>query len=157
MSNEHADPPLTVRPPAVVLDATKTALNERGLDMRGLVVAALSEFADDPDRVVARLARRWPPSKLRGQPRPVAGVIYAFRPAGGRWHGHPRALPEGQYGTATMDFQPVAPNRFTGQLEIRYGDIHDDVLPSYYVFTTVEGKRMRPTTVVHELLFGTSE
>jgi hypothetical protein len=156
MSNEHADPPLTVRPPLPVLEAAKDALESRGLDMRGFVVASLDELADETDQVLARLAHRWPPPKPRGQPRPPAGVIYAFRTADdpSTWYGPLDALPAGEFETGTLDFQPVAPNRFTGQLEVRYGPVDDDVLPSFYAFTTVDGKRVRPTTEVHGLLFG---
>jgi hypothetical protein len=55
-----------------------------------------------------------------------------------------------------MDFQPALPNRFRGQLEIRYGPLvaDEDTPPSTFVYTTVGEMRMRPTVAVHDLLFG---
>lgn len=162
MSDQHADrAAITIRGPEELFDAARTVLDARNLDMRGFVVACLAALASRTDPVLTCLAPDWPPPKPLGQPRPFAGVIYAFRRVddgpGGRWHGQPGALPDGQYGTATMDFNPVAPNRFTGQLEVRHGDVDDALLPSYYAFTTVAGQRMRPTAEVHEILFGAGE
>lgn len=155
MSDQHIDrAAINIRGPEELFNKTKELLTNRGLDMKGFVIASLAELADDPDHVISRLAHRWPPPKPRSHPRPIAGVLYAFRPVNGRhWYGQPKTLPDGQFDTSTMNFQPPAPNRFTGQLEVRYGDAQDELLPDYYAFTTVDKKRLRPTVEVHELLF----
>jgi transcriptional regulator with XRE-family HTH domain len=89
-------------------------------------------------------------------------LIYAFRVCDtsppGSWHGEPGALESG-YGAAVIPFYPDNGNTaFAGhELEIRYGQVADDRLPSFLQgYTTVNGVRMRPTAVVQDLLFGTS-
>ncbi|MTD57176.1 hypothetical protein [Amycolatopsis pithecellobii] len=69
MGSQHADPALTVRPPAEVKDRADAVLKERGLPMRGFVVACLAALADDPDAFLAHLAKHWPAEKPRGRPR----------------------------------------------------------------------------------------
>jgi hypothetical protein len=76
----------------------------------------------------------------------------------GSWHGEPGALESG-YGTAVIPFCPDSGNTAFAdhELEIRYGQVADDRLPSVLQgYTTVDGVRMRPTAVVQDLLFGTS-
>jgi hypothetical protein len=69
MGSQHADPALTVRPPAEVKDRADAVLKERGLEMRGFVVACLAALADDPDALLAHLGKHWPAEKPRGRPR----------------------------------------------------------------------------------------
>lgn len=89
-------------------------------------------------------------------------LIYAFRVHDtnppGSWQGEPEAVGSG-YGTAVIEFYPNSGNTvFAGhELEIRFGQVPDDRLPSFLQgYTTVNGVRMRPTALVQDLLFGTS-
>jgi len=69
MGSQHADPALTVRPPGEVKSQAEAVLKERGLEMRGFVVACLSTLAAEPDALLAQIAGRWPAEKPRGRPR----------------------------------------------------------------------------------------
>lgn len=68
MTNQHtdSDSALTVRVPAEVLAAGKSAVAERHLQMRGFVSACLSALAADPDTFLHALEGHWPPEKTRG-------------------------------------------------------------------------------------------
>jgi transcriptional regulator with XRE-family HTH domain len=97
-----------------------------------------------------------------GTARPGPTLIYAVRVHDtnppGSWQGEPNALTSG-YGTAIIGFYPNSGNpEFVGhELEIRFGQVPDDRLPSFLQgYTTVNGVRMRPTAVVQDLLFDTS-
>ena len=93
---------------------------------------------------------------------PGLTLIYAFRvhdaDPPGSWHGEPNALNNG-YGTAVIGFYPNNGKTVLAgdELEIRYGQVPDDQLPSFLQgYTTVNGVRMRPTALVQDLLFGTT-
>ena len=91
--------------------------------------------------------------------RPPATLIYAFRAAdeaGAPWHGNPDALPPGEYETATIYFNPAQPRPFSGRLlELRYGPVDEGCEPSYLrAYTTVNNRRVAPTTAVQKELFG---
>ncbi len=75
MGSQHADPPLTVRPPADVKQRAQDVLRERDLEMRGFIVACLATLADRPDSFLAELAEHWPPQKPRGRPRHTQEVL----------------------------------------------------------------------------------
>jgi hypothetical protein len=101
-------------------------------------------------------------SGKHGTARPRPTLIYAFRirdtSPPGSWQGEPDAL-KSDYGTAVIGFYPDSGNTaFAGhELEIRFGQVPDDRLPSFLQgYTTVNGIRMRPTAIVQDLLFGTS-
>jgi hypothetical protein len=96
-------------------------------------------------------------SKHSGKKRPAPSVIYAVRIAGEEtWLGQPEALPEGDYQTVLWHPKTGRGNRFDdADLEVRIGPVEDDLLPSFYTFTTLAGRRVRPTRAVHELVFGT--
>lgn len=68
VSSNHADPPLTVRPPAEVLAATKDILDTHGHEIRGFVVACMNALGAEPDAFLAQLAEHWPAPKPRGRP-----------------------------------------------------------------------------------------
>jgi hypothetical protein len=119
----------------------------------------LSEIAQSLGVTVQRVSQM--ASGKHGTARPGPTLIYAFRihDAGppGSWQGEPDALKSG-YGTAVIGFYPDRGNsEFAGhELEIRFGQVPDDRLPSFLQgYTTVNGVRMRPTAVVQDLLFGT--
>ncbi len=69
MGSQHADPALTVRPSAEVKSRADTVLKERGLEMRGFVVACLAALAAEPEPLLATLKQHWPAEKPRGRPR----------------------------------------------------------------------------------------
>ncbi|GLY35780.1 hypothetical protein Amsp01_018040 [Amycolatopsis sp. NBRC 101858] len=74
------------------------------------------------------------------------------------WHGEPDALPPTEYQTTTWQPKTGTGNRFDGKLlEVRYGPVPDNIPPSYYTYTTVDGKRMRPTAAVHDVIFSSDE
>jgi hypothetical protein len=78
VSSQHADPALTVRPPAAVMNQAKEVLDGRGREIRGFVVACLSALNADPDRFLAQLAEHWPPTKPRGRPRRHSNVVDVY-------------------------------------------------------------------------------
>jgi hypothetical protein len=97
-----------------------------------------------------------------GAARPGPTLIYAVRihdtDPPGPWQGEPHAL-DGGYRTAVIGFHPNSgTTEFVGhELEIRFGPVPDDRLPSFLQgYTTVNGVRMRPTALVQDLLFGTA-
>lgn len=69
MSNQHADPALTVRPPAGVKTAAQAVLRAHDRDMRAFITACLTAVATDSDTMFAALAAYWPPPKRLGRPR----------------------------------------------------------------------------------------
>ena len=69
MSDNHVDPPLTVRVPADLKDAALAELDQRGLAQGAFVVAALQALRTDPEATLRQLAAHWPPAKPRGRPR----------------------------------------------------------------------------------------
>lgn len=69
MSSNHADPPLTVRPPGELKAAASDELDSRGLHMRSFVVACLAALRADPDGFLRLLTPHWPADKPRGRPR----------------------------------------------------------------------------------------
>ncbi len=86
-------------------------------------------------------------------------LIYAFRvaddPGDDGWYGEENALPQGQFETGFIDFEPAVRNRFAGhRLQVRYGPVPDDGLPpAMHAYTTVNGRRLRSTEKVQQLLF----
>jgi hypothetical protein len=70
MGSQHADPALTVRPPAKVKTSAEEVLEARGLEMRAFVVACLATLAAEPDVLLDLIGKRWPEPKPRGRPRP---------------------------------------------------------------------------------------
>ena len=85
--------------------------------------------------------------------------IYAFRAAdetGAPWHGAPDALPDGQYETGTIDFNPAAPRPYSGRtLELRYGPAEFPVMePHLRAYALVNGRRIAATADVQTELFG---
>ena len=87
-----------------------------------------------------------------------ATAVYAFQTENG-WIGPHEALPEGEYTTAFMPFNPPDPetNRFASEsLRARYGPWSGDV--SFYAALVVEAdgarRRVRVTDEIFSLLFG---
>lgn len=74
MSSQHADPALTVRPPAAVTAQAQAALKARDLKMRAFVTACLQAFNTDPDGFLDGLATHWPADKPRGRPPRATGI-----------------------------------------------------------------------------------
>jgi hypothetical protein len=140
--------------------------------LRGTVDRSVAELRDQQRRPLHEIAQMLGVTVQRisqmanskhGAARSGPTLIYAFRVRDtgppGSWQGEPGALPEGGYGTAIIGFYPNGGNAaFAGhELEIRFGQVPDDRLPSFLQgYTTVNGVRMRPTAVVQDLLFGTS-
>jgi hypothetical protein len=86
-------------------------------------------------------------------------LIYAFRDAGTKdtpWHGDPDALPVGRFDTGMLDFNPSMPRPFSGRtLEVRYGTVDAEVMPSYLrAYALVSGRRLATTADVQVELFG---
>ena len=65
----HLDPAMTVRVPDGLKDTVKAHLSDRGLDLRGLIVAALTATSSDLDATLRFLRPYWPAPKKRGRPR----------------------------------------------------------------------------------------
>ena len=91
--------------------------------------------------------------------RPPEAVIYAFRAAdepGAPWHGAPGALPDGQYETGMIDFNPAAQRPYSGhRLDVRYGPADIPVMePHLRAYALVNGRRVAPTATVQIELFG---
>lgn len=85
-------------------------------------------------------------------------LIYAFRVAGEKdtpWHGRPDALPDGEYQTGTIYFQPSQAGPFSGQtLELRYGPVDLPCEPGHLrAYAQVRNRRIAPTTEVQQELF----
>ena len=74
MGSQHADPALTVRPPAEVKAAAQAILDQRDLELRAFITACLSAIAAEPDRMLTLLAEYWPQAKRRGRPRRTPGA-----------------------------------------------------------------------------------
>jgi hypothetical protein len=74
MGSQHADPALTVRPPAEVKAAAQAVLDERDREMRAFVTACLAGVAAEPDKMLKLLTRYWPAPKARGRPRRPANA-----------------------------------------------------------------------------------
>lgn len=68
MSSRHADPALTVRPPAELTAKAKQLLGSRSRQMRGFITACLAALNANPDAFLAQLAEYWPAEKPRGRP-----------------------------------------------------------------------------------------
>jgi hypothetical protein len=86
-------------------------------------------------------------------------LIYAFRDVGTKdapWHGDPDALPAGRFETGLLDFNPSMPRPFSGRtLEMRYGPVEAEVMPSYLrAYALVAGRRFATTAAVQVDLFG---
>ncbi|MEY9839359.1 hypothetical protein [Streptacidiphilus sp. EB103A] len=86
-------------------------------------------------------------------------AVYAFQADSGEWFGSEDMLPEGQYKTAFMPFNPPDPetNRFAAQtLRARYGPWTGDV--SFHTALLVEAdgtqRRVRVTDEILNMLFG---
>ena len=136
--------------------------------LRGVVDGSVAELREGMS--LAQIAEKLGVSVQRisqiatgthGAARPRPSLIYAFRVVGdpaSQWHGEPGALTQG-YGTGIITFRPhnLNPSPFAGKtLEVRYGPVPDDGLPAYLQgYTTVNGRSMRPTAIVQDLLFGT--
>lgn len=139
--------------------------------LRGTVDRSVAELRDQHRKPLQEIAQMLGVTVQRvsqmanskhGARRDGPTLIYAFRVHDtnppGSWHGEPDALGSG-YGTAVIPFYPDGGNPALAghELEIRYGQVADDGLPSFLQgYTTVNGVRMRPTAVVQDLLFGTS-
>ncbi|MGH3225208.1 MAG: hypothetical protein ACRDPY_42090 [Streptosporangiaceae bacterium] len=139
--------------------------------LRGTVDRSVAELRDQHRKPLHEIAQMLGVTVQRisqmanskhGAARPGPTLIYAFRVRDtdppGSWQGEPDALTSG-YGTAVIGFYPNGGNPvFVGhELDIRYGQVPDDRLPSFLQgYTTVNGVRMRPTALVQDLLFGTS-
>jgi transcriptional regulator with XRE-family HTH domain len=144
------------------------AVKASAIWLRGIVDGSVAELREAMS--LAQIAERLGVSVQRisqiatgkhGAARPRPSLIYAFRVAGeptGQWYGEPGALTKG-YGTGTVNFRPHStnPSPFAGKiLEVRYGPVPDDGLPAYLQsYTTVNGRNMRPTAIVQDLLFST--
>ncbi len=133
----------------------RAVVDEAVAELRGgMTLAQIAELLGVSVQRISQIA-----TGKHGAARPRPSLIYAFRVLGeepGRWHGEPGALPHGSYSTGTIDFNPgTNPSPFAGKtLELRYGPVPDDGLPSYLQgYTTVNGWRMRPTGIVQEELF----
>lgn len=139
--------------------------------LRGTVDRSVAELRDQHRRPLNEIAQMLGVTVQRvsqmanskhGADRSGPTLIYAFRihdtSPPGSWQGEPDAL-KGGYGTAIIGFYPNSGTTvFAGhELEIRFGQVPDDRLPSFLQgYTTVNGVRMRPTALVQDLLFGTS-
>lgn len=105
--------------------------------------------------------QRW----ITGRPGPgyrdrSPGVIYFIEAEDGRTIGNRDALPEGQYRTAEMFFNPADSDLpFAGQrLTVRYGPVSEDsVNPALYAYGTFTedagNKRLRATFEIQNKLF----
>ncbi|MGA9830000.1 MAG: hypothetical protein WBQ71_02670 [Trebonia sp.] len=122
-------------------------LRERGVSWREIAHHRGLQSAQAAKQRYERLAR---------QPEIV---IYAFRAAdetGAPWHGAPDALPDGQYETGTIDFNPAAPRPYSGRtLELRYGPAEFPVMdPHLRAYALVNSRRVAATADVQTELFG---
>jgi transcriptional regulator with XRE-family HTH domain len=135
----------------------RTVVDESVAELReGMTLAQIAEMLGVSVQRTSQIA-----TGKHGTARPRPSLIYAFRVLDsppGQWHGEPGALPEGSYATGTINFSnPHNPSPFAGRtLEVRYGPVPDDGLPAYLQgYTTVNGRSIRPTAAVQDLLFGT--
>jgi hypothetical protein len=134
----------------------RAVVDESVAELRGsMSLAQIAELLGVSVQRVSQIA-----TGKHGAARPRPSLIYAFRMLDGlpgQWYGEPGALPEGNYATGTINFNPRNPSPFAGRtLQVRYGPVPDDGLPSYlHGYTTVNGRSMRPTAAVQDLLFGT--
>jgi hypothetical protein len=119
----------------------------------GVPLQKLSEQLGVSVQRVSQMAN----SKHNGTARPGPALIYAARIAqpDAPWHGDPHALPDGAFDTGLIDFEPTVRNRFAGhRLELRYGPVPDDGLVAHMqAYTTVNGRRVRLTAALQQLLF----
>ena len=135
----------------------RATVDEAVAELRsGMSLAQIAELLGVSVQRISQIA-----ASKHGTARPWPSLIYAFRVLGGEpgpWHGEPKALPEGSFITGTIDFNPATPGPFSGKtLEVRYGPVADDGLPTYLQgYTTVNGRSMRATALVQDVLFGTS-
>jgi hypothetical protein len=60
---------MTVRPGEALKQQATQALNSRGREMQGFVVACLNALIADPDGFLEQLNGHWPAEKPRGRPR----------------------------------------------------------------------------------------
>ncbi len=120
----------------------------------GMTLAQIAELLGVSVQRISQIA-----TGKHGAGRAKPSLIYAFRVLDDeqeRWHGEPDALPDGSYETGTIEFNPgTNASPFAGKtLEVRYGPVADDGLPSYLQsYTTVNGWRLRPTAIVQEEIF----
>lgn len=158
MNSKHVDTdtPVTLRPPSGVLAAAQDRLTERSIGMRAFFSACLAALVNNPDGFLQGLEGYWPTPKRRGRP---PTLIYALRIAedGRPWHGDLDAA--GDFETGFIDFEPSVRNAFSGhRLEVRYGRVPDDGLhPAMQAYTTVNGRRLRPTAKLQKLLFAQTD
>lgn len=61
-----------------------------------------------------------------------------------------------QFRTGQIDFNPSVARPFSGKtLELRYGQVDAEVMPSYLrTYALVDGRRIAPTAAVQVELFG---
>jgi hypothetical protein len=126
-----------------------TMLRERGVPWREIAYHRGLKSAQAAQQRYEKLAHNETPEV----------VIYAFREAGradAPWHGDPDALPDGQFRTGLLEFNPAMPRPFSGcTLELRYGSAAADIMPAYLrAYAQVDGRRIAPTAAVQEELFG---
>lgn len=75
MPSQHANPALTVRPPADVKAAAQTELDDRGKEMQAFVTACLAAVANEPDKMLSVVEKYWPAPRPRGRPRRAPDAI----------------------------------------------------------------------------------
>lgn len=80
MADRHRDPQLNVRPPTELRTDAQQLLEDRGLEMKGFVVACLTALTADPDQVLEWLRPHWPAPKPRGRPPKAADSTHEPEP-----------------------------------------------------------------------------
>jgi hypothetical protein len=68
VSSQHADPAMTVRPPADVREKAVNLLARRQREMQAFIVACLGAFNADPDGFLEVVLPHWPAPKPLGRP-----------------------------------------------------------------------------------------
>lgn len=97
--------------------------------------------------------------RFQRQTKPPEVMIYAFRDKGesdAAWHGDADALPDSEFQSGLLDFNPAFPRPLSGRtLEVRYGPVDAEPMPAYLrAYALVNGRRIAPTAAVHKELFG---
>ena len=180
-ARERKDP-LAMPPAGVLMDRAVDAVARGESSDVSDLLSALQLAGRDQDDAVSREARVIGHLRNKGVPwQTIAGhrglrsaqaaqqrfqrrtarpdLIYAFRADedGEPWHGEPGLLPDGEYETACLDFQPASPRPMSGRrLELRYGPVGDaEVMPAYLrAYALVDGRRIAATAAVQKELFG---
>jgi hypothetical protein len=124
-----------------------TLLRQRGVPWR--------EIAQHRGLQSAQAAQQ----RYRRLTEPPEDMIYAFRAADEKdapWHGDHDALPDGQFRTGRIDFNPAMPRPYSGRtLELRYGPVEAEAAPAYLrAYAHVNGRRIPATAALQQELFG---